>query len=422
MEDWTDIFGEELRNFEETLPADDWAVVQQKYSAAKRRRKALLWSLTGVASAVAAALAVFVVLFADGSDSPSGLPVIADSGISCEEQPEQETVEALPETVTPARPVSFPSQEPVRKTETVTSVKEKEDILVAEAEGDEIDVIRDTVRSEIEVLVADSEPVNTEADEWIQGEWIGEDAPERKMSRKHKVSIAVSGSSALVGGGIIPKPMMDMDIPQDPSEDFPNIGPEDPPVGGQPDTTDVSGISARVKASYPASRQKTRNTRSLRSTDMEHHMPVSYGVSLRFPLTERFSLNTGLNYTLYTSKRTRNYSDGSVETDKQMVHYLGIPLRCDWMVIKKPRFGMYLGVGGQVDKCIYAKVGNQRLYDPGFLYSVNSVVGVQYNITPRVCLYAEPELTGNIGYSEIDTYRRDAEVMITARLGVRINL
>ena len=423
MEDWTDIFGEELRNIEETLPADDWTVVQQKYSAAKRRRKALLWSLTGVASAVAAALAVFVVLFADGSDSPSGLPLIADSGTSCEEQPEQEVAEIQPETVSSAipvssaRPVSFLSREPVRKAEPVTSVKE-EDVLVAEAEGDEIDVIRDTVRSEIEVLVADSDPVNVEVDEWTQGEWIGEDAPERKKSRRHKVSIAVSGSSALVGGGIIPKPMMDMEVPMLP----PDMDPEDRPVYGQPDTTAVSGISARAKASYPASRQKTRNTRSLRSTDMEHHMPVSYGVSLRFSLAERFSLNTGLNYTLYTSKRTCEYSDGSVETDKQMVHYLGIPLRCDWMVIKKPRFGMYLGVGGQVDKCIYAKVGNQRLYEPGFLYSVNSVVGLQYNITPRVCLYAEPELTGNIGYSQIDTYRRDAEVMITARLGVRINL
>ena len=40
MEDWTDIIGEELENIEEPLPADDWSVLQQKYAAARRRKKA----------------------------------------------------------------------------------------------------------------------------------------------------------------------------------------------------------------------------------------------------------------------------------------------------------------------------------------------------------------------------------------------
>ena len=40
MEDWTDIIGEELENIEEPLPADDWSVLQQKYAAAQKRKKA----------------------------------------------------------------------------------------------------------------------------------------------------------------------------------------------------------------------------------------------------------------------------------------------------------------------------------------------------------------------------------------------
>ena len=35
MEDWTDIFAEELKEIEVSLPADDWDVVQQKYTAAQ---------------------------------------------------------------------------------------------------------------------------------------------------------------------------------------------------------------------------------------------------------------------------------------------------------------------------------------------------------------------------------------------------
>lgn len=41
----------------------------------------------------------------------------------------------------------------------------------------------------------------------------------------------------------------------------------------------------------------------------------------------------------------------------QKVHYLGIPLRCDWRIMDKSNLDMYLGLGGQVDKCIYAKAG-----------------------------------------------------------------
>ena len=40
MEDWTDIIGEELENIEEPLPADDWSVLQQKYAAAQRKKRA----------------------------------------------------------------------------------------------------------------------------------------------------------------------------------------------------------------------------------------------------------------------------------------------------------------------------------------------------------------------------------------------
>ena len=77
MKDWTDIFAEELKKIEETLPADDWTVVRQKYVAAKRRRKVVLWSWIGAASAVAAAVAVFAVLFDAGSGVQPELHQIA---------------------------------------------------------------------------------------------------------------------------------------------------------------------------------------------------------------------------------------------------------------------------------------------------------------------------------------------------------
>lgn len=424
MEDWTDIFAEGLKDIEESLPADDWAVIQQKYSAEKRRRKTFLWSFTGVASAVAAAVALFIVLFNGTPDAASDMPQMADNETVVQTASDDPEIIVTPED-TLREPESVPVNKPEPKPEMNVSrsgqADKQTEVLVAEAGEDEIDVVRDTVVQGTEILIAESEPVALPSDEWSRGEWIGEDLPEKQERGRRKISIGMSGVTALTGGEIIPKIMMDAAPEQ---EAFPSE-PGDNPVGSNPtppDSSTVNGSAYRSKAILPASRQTSRNTRKVISSDMDHYMPVSFGVSARFTLTERFSLNTGLNYTRYTSKKTVKYSDGTVEVDKQMVHYLGIPLRCDWMLVDKPRFGMYIGVGAQVDRCIYAKVGSERLYDNSFLWSINAAMGLQYNITPRLSLYAEPELTGNIGYSLLDTYRNDAEVMITARFGLRINL
>lgn len=427
MEDWTDIFAEELKDIEETLPADDWTVVRQKYAAVRRRRKAVLWSAV---AGVAAVLAVFAVLFA--GDFASELPLVADREIPAIE-PEIPVVsdslqvqDTVPEDISDEVPESTPECKPVPRKKFVPrpEAKFREDVLVAEAEGDEIDVVKDTMADPVDVLIADnqqntpsSEPVvNEAADEWNQGKWV--DGKERgvRSPRRRKISIGVSGASAFAGGSVMVFDNVFQDMENPPMEPLPD-DPQDPS-----DTSSLNQNAARARLRSLAPMPATRSGRTLVSEDYDHNMPVSYGISARFTLTKRFSLNTGLNYTLYTSRRTCRYSDGSVENDKQSVHYLGIPLRADWMLIDKPRFGMYIGVGTQVDKCVYAKVGNERLYDDAVLWSLNGALGVQYNITPRLSLYAEPELTTSLGYSRIYTHRDDAQFMMTARFGLRVNL
>ena len=88
MGDRTDIFAEGLKEFEEALPTDDWTVVRQKYIAAKRRRKAVLWSWIGAVSA--AAVAAFAVLFDAGSDVQPDLPQVAQVEFPQLSEPEQD--------------------------------------------------------------------------------------------------------------------------------------------------------------------------------------------------------------------------------------------------------------------------------------------------------------------------------------------
>lgn len=417
MEDWTDIFAEGLKDIEETLPADDWTVVRQKYFAVKRRRRAVIWSSV---AGVAAVLAVFAVLFSGDVGSDPVPSLVTDNQALQSDLPEAEPEEPL--------------NEPVRIQEAVQPVKHQDDVLVAETDSAGlIEVVKDTTIRVQEVLVADNQldtpdpeviqrDISDEVqDDWEQGEWIdGKDREEPRQTHR-SISVGVSGSRVFAGGSMILMDKMDMDVMDPPANDdiLPSL-PGDPDMPS--DTSSLNRSSLRTRNSGPAAFTDTRSDRAFMSEEIEHNIPVSYGVSARFTLTKRFSVNTGLNYTLYTSRRTRRYSDGTAETDRQMAHYLGIPFRCDWMIVDRPRFGMYVGAGIQVDRCIYAKVGNERLYDDTFLWSLNGALGVQYNITPALSLYAEPELTANLGYPQIRTYRDDAEMMLTARFGLRINL
>ena len=63
MEDWTDIIGEELESIEESIPADDWSVLQQKYAASRKKKRAAVFAWAGGLASVAAAIALILLLF-----------------------------------------------------------------------------------------------------------------------------------------------------------------------------------------------------------------------------------------------------------------------------------------------------------------------------------------------------------------------
>ena len=103
------------------------------------------------------------------------------------------------------------------------------------------------------------------------------------------------------------------------------------------------------------------------------------------------------------------------------MHYLGIPVRLDWLAVKRKHFEFYLGAGAQMDKCVYAVVGNERLHEKEFLFSVNGTMGMQVNIVPRVGLYFEPEISYALNEGSLKTFRTREPLMISARAGLRFS-
>ena len=431
MEDWTDIIGEELENIEEPLPADDWNVLQQKYAAARRRRKAAVFAWVGGVTSVAAAVVLALMLI-----RPADPAVLEGDMVA-----EAEVLEAVPMAV-PVQTDSVIVDEsrssvltPVTRPSAAKSHIETEDVLLADADSEGmIQVVKDTAEV-TEVLVAEvlPEEVSVVPEEHADHlEQDGQTEQDVLSALEGQVAgVSIRGVSSVVGYGSRPRvsiglagggvlsgarafaqdmapPMMDsenMPEAQPPIEDNP-----EPPV----DTTVIGGGSQMG--------MRLRKERAGYSDSYQHDMPVSFGVSARIMLSKRFSINTGLNYTLYSSMRERSYSSSEVtEREKQNVHYLGIPLRCDWLVVNRRYFTFYMGVGGQVDKCVYARVGDEILHEKDFLFSLTGAAGMQYNITNKIGLYLEPDFSLRLNEGTLETYRHDHFGVISARAGIRFN-
>ena len=213
MKDWTDIIGEELENIEEPLPADDWSVLQQKYAAAQRKKKAAAFAWAGGIASVAAAIAL--VLMIGRPDSPSVIPgstgslndLVADQLPPVEEVVPADTVTIetssdnveTHETVAPKKKRQIPAA--------VNVVKPSDDVLIAQdntedkvpAEEKIFDVVKDTV-SVTERLLADAGNTDDKKDVTEDNQtdyWGLDDFPEDEPRRKRmKVSVGLSGSAS----------------------------------------------------------------------------------------------------------------------------------------------------------------------------------------------------------------------------------
>lgn len=139
--------------------------------------------------------------------------------------------------------------------------------------------------------------------------------------------------------------------------------------------------------------------------DIRYHQPIRFGVSLRYQLNERWSIESGLTY-------TRLVTDSC--SVRQRHDYLGLPLNMGYQLWSNRHFGVYLTAGGTVEKMLDASP---------WQLSVNSAVGLEYKLTNILHLYAEPGL----GYyfsdgSKIPTIYQDQPLNFNLNIGLRFNL
>ena len=151
-----------------------------------------------------------------------------------------------------------------------------------------------------------------------------------------------------------------------------------------------------------------------------HSMPLRFGISAWIPVAERFRVSTGLAYSLYSSQVNSGNSGEKV----QWAHYLGVPVRLDYIIASNTRFDVYAGAGMQGEFCLNATYAGFGIPKDGFSLSLLGAGGIQLNVTRRLGFFIEPELSWRVPVGEpvLETYRDRFPVMFSVGAGVRINL
>jgi len=157
-----------------------------------------------------------------------------------------------------------------------------------------------------------------------------------------------------------------------------------------------------------------------------HNHPISFGLTVGYPINSWLSLSSGLVYTKLSSTFTTLMPNHQIQRH-QKLHYIGVPLNLQAHLLQWHGFSLYLSAGAQADWNVKAESNtdgiNQVMDKDRMQWSVGSSLGLAYHIIPQLSLYAEPGVIHYIDNgSTINNYFKDKPTSFNLQLGLRFDL
>jgi hypothetical protein len=154
-----------------------------------------------------------------------------------------------------------------------------------------------------------------------------------------------------------------------------------------------------------------------------HDQPISFGLTVSYPLTNRLSIGTGVVYTKLNSNFMTVMQDYQIHRH-QTLHYVGIPLNLQYTLWKWYGLDAYLSAGGQADWNVKAKVNTDGvdivMSKDRMQWSIGGSLGVQYSILPQLGIYAEPGIRYYFDNgSDVSNFFKDKPTDFHLELGLR---
>ena len=166
-------------------------------------------------------------------------------------------------------------------------------------------------------------------------------------------------------------------------------------------------------------------------TNIRHKTPVSIGLGVSYSINDRFSLQSGLNYTFLSSE----WETGAIyhgET-KQKLHFIGIPLSLSYKIAEWKRIQFYAAAGAMTEINVAGKLNAKIFVENNeirhekkhirmkeWMWSVNARAGASYPLLRFLSVYAEV----GAGYyfdngSDIETIRSEKPFNVNLQAGFR---
>ena len=414
-EKWITDIRNKMADYQATLPdgllekAKQEASIRKK-QAAKGKRKALivpLWSKVAAAAMVIALCCVSAWLFLheDSAQTPLVINRSVEESIDNATQAVPDAGEAGMEE--PARNI-YPRQ--------LNSPK-AEKILYAQVLPIE-DIKEETIQEDPEKMISTPQRRYHEGKETRKistmkhHEYTNESAmPRLRNKGKLAMSGYISGAFGNSGSSVYGSPFV---------QSFTDS------KGGQP-SEDRPTIYANSESELLMSTESATRT--------NHHQPIKAGVSLRIPLSNRWSVSTGVTYSYLGSDISQETGNARMET-KQKLHYVGIPVNVNYSVLRTNRLNLYASAGVEVEKLAsgkqdtehyegdtFTKATSQNVKEGRPQISGNVAVGAEFRIVNQLSVYAEPGLAYHFDNgSDVENIYKEKPLNLNVQVGLRWEL
>lgn len=170
-------------------------------------------------------------------------------------------------------------------------------------------------------------------------------------------------------------------------------------------------------------------------TNIEHKQPIVVGATVNYNINERWSLRSGLTYSLLSSD-LHSGSDNNYYYSDQTLHYIGIPLNINYNVWSNNKLVLYASAGGMMQKNVSGKLATDYIVNnkiehsekknisvDGLQWSLNTSIGIQYNISDRIGLYFEPGVSYYLeNKSPVETIYKERPFNLNLNIGLSFSL
>lgn len=374
-----------LENAREDVPEGLWQGIESRLPApAKARPAAIWWKIASATGAVAAAVAL-TVFFSTRPVVQNPVDIIPsqDSGLS-----------QLMET--PLAPETG-NMKPL-------SIGQVLGESVSETDGEDVtETAGESIVEEEETAVADETAVREEntAENWIrkyESADFDERGEELQRSRKEKRGVVLSAYADALSNS---------------------------------NTAKASDINMLKRPAVPQA------TTIEETGESRYAIPVAAGIGLRFDVSKRFSIGTGVSWSYLTRSFSGQFNELDAEgaiisqtgytNIRNSQHYIGIPLNLYVDIIRKDFIDFYAYASGSANYCLSNRyqMDKSKSYSPegsNWQFSAGIGMGVEFIAAKKVGFYIDPSLNYWFTAGEVSNIRTRQPLMLGLELGIRLHI